>query len=558
MRARVPAADAALIAAQIEAAPDIDRLRALGGSFAEATPELIAAILEEAVRFADGTLAPFNDAGDVIGCTLVDGRVKTAPGHREAWDAFVASGWPSIDLPVEHGGQGLPLILAAAAQEIFDRACPAFGMMTVPQRSAARLIGAYGDEAMKAEWLPRLASGGWGATICISEPEAGSDVNRIRTLATVSGDGSWSISGEKCWISFGDHDLAPRIGHCLLARTKGAEGLSLFLVPDTLEDGNRNGIDIRRIEHKLGLHASPTCVMGFENAQGRMIGVEGRGLQQMFVMIANMRLAVGAMGLGIASGAADTALAYAQDRKQGGPAGASLAISDHADVQRELMECVAQVEVLRGLLYATAIQADLGRHGGDEDAAALAQWLLPILKTLGGDTAFDVASGAIQILGGAGYTREWPVEQGLRDARVLTIFEGTSGIQALDLVHRRLLRGDRRGFTRFLTLARESSSDALEPCFALLEDAAAKLAQMDARDVDAGARALLTLATLAATGWIAARLSALEGHDPATRRLAAAGRYWLTRLEPRARAAHAEAVAGAAAIDLFEAVRPAA
>ena len=394
------------------------------------------------------------------------------------------------------------------------------------------------------------------------QPRSRSYRRRVRTRAEPLGDGEWAITGEKNWISFGDHDLAPRIGHCLLARTVTAEGLSLFLVPDRFGEA-RNGVIVRRIEEKMGLHASPTCALGFEGARGRLIGTEGRGLQQMFVMITNMRLATGAQGLATASGAADLALAYARERRQGGRGSAPVPINRHADVQRLLLEQAAKVEVLRGLLLAAANLGDLAACEPDEeareDAAALLQWLLPLVKTTGGEFAFEVASDAVQILGGAGYTREWPVEQMLRDARVLTIFEGTTGIQALDLLHRRL-RGDRRGLRVFLARARADAAASgaardLLPTLEMLEDAAEQLVAMsDPRAADAGATAFLHLAALAATGWIAARLVAVEGSDQEAERLRAVGRHWLALTPARAASCHAESVAGLALVEAFAAI----
>ena len=447
-------------------------------------------------------------------------------------------------------------------------------MLPTGCRAAARLIGAHADEALKAEWLPRLTSGAWTATICISEPDAGSDVGRIRTLATPTPDGGWSITGEKIWISYGDHDLAARIGHCLLARTPdappGAAGLSLFLVPDVIEDASgapvRNAVAVRRIEEKLGLHGSPTCALGFEGARGSLIGAQGRGLAQLFTMIATMRLMVSVQGLAVASGAADVAFAYAEERGQGGRADAPpVAIAQHADVQRQLLDMASRVDVVRGLILTAAVQADLARlepeAAARDDAQALVQWLLPIAKTYGGETAFDVASGAIQVLGGAGYVRDWPVEQALRDSRVFTIFEGTSGIQALDLVHRRLRREEGRGLEAFLRLARQDVDRAaaelaapLSATLDLLQDAASRLAAKQASD--AGAYAFLRLAACAATGWAALRLTGLDGSNRRGRRLSAAGRHWLFTLKANAELHHAQILAADAQVELFEAVRP--
>lgn len=560
MRAPPPPCDVALIAAQFEAAPGIDEVRTLKTEFDAATPETVIAILEEAARFADTWLVPLNDAGDLEGCQLVDGRVHTAPSHRAAWDAFVAGGWTTLDHPEDIGGQGLPLALCMAVQEVFDRACPAFGMLPVAQRSAARLIAAYADQSIHEEWLPRLVSGEWCATICISEPDAGSDVARIRTRAEPKSDGSWVVSGEKCWISFGDHDLAPRIGHMLLARTPGTSGLSLFLVPDALDDGARNTIAVRRIEHKMGLHASPTCALGFEDARGLLVGAEGRGLAQMFVMIANMRLSVGAQGLGIASGAADTALAYAHERRQGGSsADGPVTIIEHVDVQRQLLLAVARVETMRGLLLAAANYAEIAAHAPDPtaraDALALTHWLLPIIKTTGGEVASEVADAAVQVLGGAGYTREWPVEQAVRDARVLTIYEGTTGIQALDLTKRRLLHSEAHGLSVFLREARRDAPDSkkFEQCLDHLEEAAAALrVSDDPRSVEAGATEFLHLASLAATGWIAARLAKSDDGTRAGARRASAGRAWLWDIDHRASLLAARVREGITLVEVFD------
>lgn len=560
-------ADISTTLAQIEAAKGIDRLRELSPSFAQADAATVEAVLSEAARFCATYLAPLNPVADREGCRVEDGRVKTPEGHGAAWQAYVDAGWSTLDHPLDLGGQGLPLFLSASVQELVDRSCAAFGMLPVLQRSAARLLAAHGDDRLKKEWLPRLISGEWGTSICISEAGAGSDVGRLRTVARPMPDGSWAITGEKMWISFGDHDLTPRIGHCLLART--GKGLSLFLVPSDLPaDGDReerNAIFVRRLEEKLGLHGSPTCALGFEEATGWLIGVEGRGLQQLFVMITNMRLSAGVQGLGLAAGAADIAFAYAQERRQGGPPDQPpVPIVEHIDIQRELIEMVARVETLRGLGIAIAVHADLAAVETDarlcEEHSALVQWLLPIFKTAGGEGGFDVASAAIQVLGGAGYTREWPVEQMLRDARIATIYEGTSGIQALDLLHRRLWRDRAKGLDVFLATARadlancpESGRVSAERCYDLLEGAARHLqaATAEPRDAEAGASAFLHLAALAATGWIATRLAALGEGSAASRRLVAAGSYWLCSLADRAATLHAEATRGAAPIDHF-------
>jgi alkylation response protein AidB-like acyl-CoA dehydrogenase len=560
---------ATLLVEQIARAPDRDRLAALNPVFAELGPDGAAGIIAEAGKFAARHLAPLNGVADREGCLLAHGRVTTPAGFPAAWRAFVEAGWPTLDLPAGHGGQGLPLLLSVAVQQVLDGACMAFGMLPVLQRSAARLILAWGDGQLQREWVPRLVSGEWAATICVSEPDAGSDLGRLRTRARRQADGTWAITGEKVWISFGDHDLTDRIGHCVLARTES--GLSLFLVPTVVAgaDGGerRNGVVVRRIEAKMGLHGSPTCALGFEDAVGWLVGTEGRGLAQMFVMIRNMRLSAGVQGLAGAAVSTDIAFRYARERRQGGaPHEAAVPIIRHADIRRSLMEMASRVEVVRGLANAAAVQIELSQLETDpaarDAASALSQWLLPIVKTWGAQAGFDSADGAIQVLGGAGYTAEWPVEQTLRDTRVLTIYEGTTGIQALDLLHRRLWREGGAGMRAFLSKAagdpacRGAHREKMVVCLALLEDAAEHLARLQAtpRQAETGATAFLQLAGVVATGWIAARLASEEGSSAAGRWLAACGRYWLASLATRATALHRDVVEAREACAMLDGV----
>jgi len=558
MRANLPRFDLSQSAEQLRASFRFDEVVRLRESYAVLDEGTIVAILEQAAAFATDTLEPLNRAMDAQGVALRGGRVHTAPGHREAWAAFVANGWPSIDHEADYGGQQLPLPLCLAVQEIFDRACPAFGMLPVPQRSAARLIAAFAAPDVKQALLPTLASGEMGATICISEAGAGSDVLQMRTRARETPDG-WRISGEKCWISFGDHDLTDAIVHCVLARSDDGSAarpeISLFLVDTRVADAY--GVQVLRIEKKLGLHGSPTCTLAFDEAPATLIGERGRGLAQMFVMITQMRLAVSAMGLGIACSASDVALAYARERRQGGTPGDPQPIVAHADVRRQLFELTARTQLLRGLMLNIANLAELAAHSEDpadrERCAALVQWFLPIAKTFGADCAFANASGAIQVLGGAGYTAEWPAEQALRDARVLSVFEGTSGIQAIDLLQRRVLRDD-VGLQAFLAQARADGGETpLARCLDLLEGAASTLKAASPADQDAGAAAFLDLAMQASAGWIAARFVTQAGEHEASARMRAAGRYWLDRIEGRAAMHYAEAVHGAGPIAHFAA-----
>ncbi|MBD0415363.1 acyl-CoA dehydrogenase family protein [Oryzicola mucosus] len=425
----------------------------------------VATILSQAAAFAESVLGPLNTKADRQGCVLAEGRVRTPDGFAEAFKAYAEAGWLGMDRPEAIGGQALPLSLQAACAPLFERGCVALMMAAGASRAAAHLLLEAADETTASEWVPKLVSGEWAATICISEPDAGSDVGRLRTKARPVGE-EWHITGSKCWISFGDHDMASRIGHCLLARTSdepGVKGISLFLVPDTI-DGRRNGVCVERIEDKMGLHGSPTCVLRFEEARGIPIGPEGRGLPQLFTMIELMRLSTGCQGLGIASAAADCAESYAAERRQGGPAHKPpVSIASHPDVRRQLLEIRTRTEILRAAVLELAVSMDLARiepEGEQQrDLADFCGWMLPLVKNFGAETGFDVANRAIQVLGGAGYTKEWPLEQYLRDARVMSIYEGTTGMQALDLLTRRLWRDGGRGLDSFLKRARQDLAD---------------------------------------------------------------------------------------------------
>ncbi|WP_284778120.1 acyl-CoA dehydrogenase family protein [Agrobacterium sp. lyk4-40-TYG-31] len=433
---------------------------------AELDDSTVSAILFEAASFAQTVLAPLNSLGDREGCRLIDGRVKTPSGFADAYRRFCEAGWLGMDLPEAFGGQGLPQTLQAACASLFERACVSLMMLVGSSRAAAFLLAQVADEETAAEWIGHLIAGDWSATICISEPDAGSDVGRIRTRAVLTDEG-WQVTGTKCWISFGDHDITSRIGHCLLARTgdqPGTKGLSLFLVPDHLND-LRNGITVERIEEKMGLHGSPTCVLRFDGSNAVLLGQEGHGLQQLFTMIERMRLSTGCQGLGIASAASDIAHAYALERRQGGAANEKpVAIATHPDVKRQLVVLGHQTEILRAAVLEQAAAMDLARLSDTAQTRAFfadfAAWFLPLVKNFGAEIGFDTASRAIQVLGGAGYTREWPLEQYLRDSRIMSIYEGTTGMQALDFLTRRLWRDEGRGLAAFETLVRRDIQQA--------------------------------------------------------------------------------------------------
>lgn len=421
-------------------------------------------ILAEAGRVAEDLLAPLAARADAEGCRVENGRVRTPAGYPEAFAKLGEDGWLAADLPEAFGGQGLPTTLHVAASLGFEGAAMPFMMLAGSTRAAAHCLIAAAPE-LAARWVPQLASGTWAATICISEPDAGSDVGRIRTRAEPQGAG-WTITGQKCWISFGDQDMTARIGHLCLARTgpasEGTRGLSLFLVPDVKDDGTRNAIRVERIEEKLGLHGSPTCVISLDGAEGQMIGAPGRGLVTLFRMIELMRLQTGCQGAGIALQAAGLARRYAGERLQGGrPDAPPPPILGHPDVRRQLLDLGSGAALLVALALEAAVTADAAR-AGDKEAELRSAFLLPLAKNFGGEVAFATASGAIQVLGGAGYTREWPAERYLRDARIITIYEGTTGMQAQDFLMRRLLRDEGASLRAFLRMARQEIADQPE------------------------------------------------------------------------------------------------
>ena len=334
----------------------------------------------------------------------------------------------------------------------------AFGMLGINLRCAARALIANASEELVQRWVPGLVSGEIASTIVISEPQAGSDVGRIRTSATPADNGKWQINGSKIWISYGDHDATSQIIHLVLARVPsdeiGTRALGLFAVPKLLDDEQANKVVTSRLEHKMGLHASPTCVLDFDNAEGVLIGEAGKGLQALFIMMNGMRLAVGVQGSAVANVATLRAQEYARERPQGGrPDEAALMISEHADVKRMLLEMTAKSEMIRALTLRTAAYLDLAEASDDDSKAQLylrlGELLLPLAKTVGSESAFQVASQGIQVLGGYGYTNDYPIERMARDIRVSSIYEGTSGIQALDFMKRKVL-GDQGDTLRAL------------------------------------------------------------------------------------------------------------
>jgi alkylation response protein AidB-like acyl-CoA dehydrogenase len=430
----------------------------VAGHFGDYDSEITAAVLEEAGRFATDVLAPLNRVGDTEGIKLIDGKVITAPGWPDAYQRWIAAGWNAVSGAEAFGGQGLPMAVNAACTEIWAAANVAFGLCPLLTLSAIEALDAHGSEELKKIYLEKLISGEWPGTMQLTEPQAGSDVGALRARAEPAADGSYRIFGTKIFITYGDHDMTDNIVHFVLARLPdappGTKGISLFLIPKFLVNadgslGARNDIFPSGIEHKLGMHAAPTCTMTMGDAGGAigyLIGEENRGMQCMFTMMNQARLAVGLEGVGIAERAYQQALAFAQERKQGRAIGEKPSKSDpiivHPDVKRMLLQMRAMTAAARTICYATAVAIDISLRATDPAvkaaAATRAALLTPIAKAFATDIGNEVAYLGVQVHGGMGFIEETGAAQHLRDARITPIYEGTNGIQAIDLVTRKL------------------------------------------------------------------------------------------------------------------------
>lgn len=409
----------------------------LGFTHEELDPDTCAAVLEEAAKLASEVLAPLNDVGDKQGARLENGKVLTASGFKEAYKAYCEGGWNSVPFDGAFGGQDMPWALAFAVQEMWQGANMSFGLCPLLNQGAVEAIYAHGSHQQKQAYLPKLISGEWTGTMNLTEPQAGSDLGLIRTKAQKQDGGSYKISGQKIFITYGDHDMADNIIHLVLARATDApedvRGISLFIVPKCLENGAANSLSCIGLEHKLGIHASPTCTMDFDGAVGYLVGEPNMGLKYMFTMMNNARLSVGLQGVAIAERAYQHAYAYAHERVQGKSfhSGERCTISQHADIRRALMTMHAQVMAGRALTYSAAMAMDA-------DDQALVGLLTPIVKAWCTDMSVEVASLGVQIHGGMGFIEETGAAQFYRDARILPIYEGTNGIQAADLAFRKI------------------------------------------------------------------------------------------------------------------------
>ena len=532
--------------------------------YEEATPDLVDAILEEAAKLCENELLPLNLSGDAEGCHYENGVVRTPAGFREAYALYAESGWTGLTCDPAYGGQGLPKTIGFAVEEMICSANMAFGMYPGLSHGAYNAIERWAGDNLKELYLPKLASGAWSGTMCLTEPQCGTDIGLIRTRAVPQDDGSHALTGTKIFISAGEHDLTGNIVHLVLARLPdappGIRGISLFIVPkflprregdgDGWTAGERNGVRCGAIEHKMGIRASATCVMNFDDAAGWLVGAPHKGMRAMFSMMNAARLGVGMQGLGLAEVAYQNAAAYAKERAQGRsltgakyPDRAADPIVVHPDVRRMLLKQRAVTEGARVLAYWTGMQIDIAERHADpavrqaaEDFVAV---ITPVVKAMFTDHGFEAANLAVQTYGGHGYIHEHGVEQFVRDARIAQLYEGTNGIQALDLIGRKMPEGGGRLLRRFFhpmqefLLANMGDEEMKEFCrplmaaFAQLQQVTLLLAQKgltDPEEAGAAASDYLRFFGLVAVGWMWARIAktALEraapeksGGDPA-------------------------------------------
>jgi len=523
--------------------------------FAEATAEVASAILDEAGRLAAGVLAPLRRAGDLHPARLENGVVRTPPGFAAAYRAIAEGGWVGMTADPAWGGMGLPQTLSVCVHEMMSGACLALESNPLLTMGQIEALEHHADDALKAMVLPRLVSGDWCGTMNLTEPQAGSDVGALACRAEAAGDGSYRITGQKIFISWADNDFSANVCHLVLARLPGggvgSKGISLFLVPKLLpgEGGawdRPNAVRVVSLEHKLGLHGAPTAVLEHAGATGWLVGAPHDGMRAMFTMMNNARLGVGVQGIGVAEGALQQAVAFAMERRQGRPArGETGAIIDHADVRRMLATMRAEVQAARGIALTCAVAIDMARATGSAEWAARAALLTPIAKAFGSDTGIRVAEMGVQVHGGMGYIEETGAAQFARDVRVTAIYEGSNGIQAMDLVGRKLADGGQAALALIAEAEAVSGpgGEAVAAAARALRGATEWMAAADPVDRQAGAAAYLR-----------AFARVLGGHAHLALARAVAGRharlaaFYIDRMLPEVTGLLAEATAGAAGV----------
>jgi len=512
----------------------LEQLAKLPG-YEEASPDTVDAILEEAAKFATGVLDPINYSGDQEGSTWAEGAVRTPKGFREAYRQFCEGGWNALPFESEWGGQGLPRLVSTPVQEMWKSANLSFSLCPLLTQGAIEALLLRGSEELKRRYLPKMVEGRWTGTMNLTEPQAGSDLSLVRTRAERQSD-HYLISGQKIFITYGEHDLAENIVHLVLARTpdapEGVKGISLFVVPKFIPGqdggaGKRNSAKCASIEHKLGIHASPTAVMVYDRAVGYLVGEEQRGLEYMFIMMNAARFAVGLEGVAIAERAFQRALAFAKERIQGRDlvqGGKPVPIIRHPDVRRMLMLMKSQTEAMRALAYTTAAAMDYARRHPDAEARkrhqAFVDLMIPVVKGWSTETGIEIASLGVQVHGGMGFVEETGAAQYLRDARITTIYEGTTGIQAMDLVGRKIAREAGATAKAWLASLKALDTELGKSANAEVKALRAQLAQgvqavsdcvnfivesKDPRAIFAGAVPFLKLMGIVAGGWQMAR-----------------------------------------------------
>ncbi len=531
-------------------------------------------LLAEAGRLASEVVAPTNQTGDQTGSVLTDnGDVITPEGFRQAYQQYISGGWTAVSADPEHGGAGFPLVVDVAIQEMFTSANMAFSLCPMLSQSAIGALSTHGSPEQKHRWLPSLISGAWTGTMLLTEPQAGSDVGALTTRAEPQGDGSYRLWGQKIFITWGEHDMADNIVHCVLARTPdapvGTRGISLFIVPKYSlgEDGalgERNAIRCIGLEHKVGIHASPTCIMELDGAVGELVGEEHEGMRQMFTMMNKARLLVGLEGLAVAERAYQQAAAFAAERRQGRrpgtEPGAQAPIDQHPDVRRMLLDMRARTEAMRGLLYLNASAADQAARHSDptcrQRAQQRAELLTPVSKAWCTDQGVEVASVGIQVHGGMGFIEETGAAQHWRDSRIAPIYEGTNGIQAIDLVSRKLSMDGGAALAGLLEEIAGLDKN-LDEAGAAVAEAASWLNDHPGDDALAGATPFLNMLGLTIGGWVMARTwdmaqnleASEEPQNGFLRAKQTSSRFYLDQILPAAPALLPAVTSGAAALD---------